>query len=110
MQQLSLSAVADEQSSRAQHASQGRSAQTVCGGRGQVLSHTVLALTAGTALPEHDNPGEATVYVLRGRVRLATKEMAWEGAAEDMLIVPDSPHSLEALEDATVLLTIAKPR
>jgi quercetin dioxygenase-like cupin family protein len=32
----------------------------------------------------------------------------WEGAAGDLLIVPDGPHGLAALEDAAVLLTVAK--
>jgi quercetin dioxygenase-like cupin family protein len=35
-----------------------------------VLRQTVVGMLAGTELGEHNNPGEATVHVLRGRVRL----------------------------------------
>jgi quercetin dioxygenase-like cupin family protein len=31
-----------------------------------------------------------------------------EGRTGDLLVVPDAPHTLEALEDSSVLLTVAK--
>jgi quercetin dioxygenase-like cupin family protein len=61
-------------------------------------------------LDEHENPGEATLHVLRGRVRLASGDVAWEGTPGDLLIVPDARHSLNAIEDSAVLLTVAKSR
>ncbi|MGE5761991.1 MAG: DUF488 family protein, partial [Gemmatimonadota bacterium] len=72
MHKLSLGALAREQLDRARHASAGRSAETVYGGHEQTLRQTLMAFTAGTTLAEHENPGEATVYVLSGRVRLST--------------------------------------
>ena len=72
------------------------------------MRHTVVALTAGTTLAEHENPGEATILVIEGRVRLVSAEADRSGRAGDLLVVPQSRHSLQALTDATVLLTVAK--
>jgi quercetin dioxygenase-like cupin family protein len=108
MEKLSLDAIAREQATRAAAASSGRSAQTVYGGHEHALRQTVLALTAGSSLDEHESPGEATVQVLRGRIRLTAGEVAWEGRHGDLLVVPDVRHALQALEDSAVLLTVSK--
>ncbi len=108
MEKFSLDAIGREQAARAAAASSGRSAQTVYGGHEHALRQTVLALTAGSSQDEHENPGEATVQVLRGRVRLTAGKTAWEGRSGDLLVVPDSRHALEAIEDSVILLTVSK--
>ena len=108
MQMFSLEAIAREQARRAAAASSGRSAETVYGGHEHLLRQTVLALTAGSSLSEHENPGESTVQVLRGRVKLVAGEVTWEGRTGDLLVVPDSRHALAALEDSAILLTVCK--
>ncbi|MEV5082436.1 cupin domain-containing protein [Streptomyces sp. NPDC056159] len=108
MQKISLDALAREHLGRAEASSAGRSAETVYGGHEHVLRQTLITLRAGAALAEHDNPGEATVLVLRGRVVLRSGDTSWEGMAGDLLIVPQARHSLEAREDAAALLTVTK--
>ncbi|MFH8442746.1 cupin domain-containing protein [Streptomyces sp. NPDC018026] len=108
MQKLSLDALAREHLERAAAGSNGRSATTVHGGHELVLRQTLLALTTGTTLAEHENPGEATVQVLRGRVRLTSGDTSWDGRTGDLILIPPARHSLEALEDSAVLLTVAK--
>ena len=73
-----------------------------------MLRQTLIAMVKDAALTEHANPGEASVHVLRGRVLLAADGQSWEGRDGDLLIIPDSPHSLQALQDSVVLLTVAK--
>lgn len=65
MEKKSLTALARTQLQIAGGASSGRSATTVYGGHEHVLRQTVIALNAGFVLDEHENPGEATVHVLR---------------------------------------------
>lgn len=108
MQKLSLDARVREHLERARTSSGDRSSETVYGGHEHVLRQTLIALRNGAELSEHENPGEATVLVLRGRVRLNAGDETWEGMAGDLLIVPDSKHSLVALEDSAALLTVAK--
>ena len=110
MQKLSLSALAREQLELARAASSGRSAATVYGGHEHVLRQTLIAIVGGRRLDEHANPGEATVHVLQGRVTLVAGDNEWNGSPGDLITVPDSVHSLEAVEDSAVLLTVAKTR
>lgn len=108
MEKISLTALAREHLETARAATSGRSAHTVYGGHEHSLRQTLLALTAGNGLDDHESPGEATVQVLQGRVRLTNAEAGWEGSAGDHLVVPRTRHALAALEDSVILLTVVK--
>ena len=107
MQKVSLIALGRHHLAQAKRASSGRSAETVFGGHEHHLRQTLIALGAGKSLSEHENPGEATVQVLFGRVLLRAGSAEWNGSPGDLLTVPDGRHALDAVEDSVILLTVA---
>jgi quercetin dioxygenase-like cupin family protein len=108
MNKLSLDAVAREHLKLAHDAANGRSATTVFGGHEHALRQTLMALAAGTSIAEHESPGDATLLVVVGRVRLSSGGDSWEGRPGDLLAIPPARHALDALEDSAALLTVAK--
>ncbi|QCQ90024.1 cupin domain-containing protein [Rhodococcus sp. SGAir0479] len=108
MDKTSLTALARQQLKLAAASSSGRSSQTVFGGHQRHLRQTVIALSAGKSLAEHDSPGEATMLVLSGKLALICGEDSWKGSTGDMLVIPAARHSVEALEDVAFLLTVTK--
>lgn len=108
MQKVSLPALMRRQLEIARDASSGRSAHTIYGGHEHILRQTMVALRAGSELHEHENPGEATVQVLHGRVTLIAHDVSWNGSPGDLMFVPDARHTLKAVEDSVVVLTVAK--
>lgn len=107
MNGLSLDTLAEEELTKARGARAGRSAHTVHGGHEHALRQTLISLVAGRTLGEHESPGEATLQVLRGRVRLHADDQTWEGGDGDYVLIPPVRHDLEAVEDSAVLLTVA---
>ena len=102
-----LTELAAEETITARDASSGRGAHTVFGNHTTRLRQTVIALAAGRLLHEHNSPGDATLQVLSGRVRLASGDETGDAEAGELVIIPDARHSLEALDDSVVLLTVA---
>lgn len=74
------------------------------------LSVVLMQLKAGSSLQEHAAPGPTTVQVLNGQVRV--------GLGDEQLDVPSGQliafnggirHTVEAIENSTLLLTLAAP-
>lgn len=93
---------------RAREAHSGRAAETLFGGSGHRLRQTAIALVAGAELSDHENPGEATLQVLRGEVELTDPAGTTLLAADQIAVIPDARHALHATSDACVLLTVSK--
>lgn len=103
---VDLEQLADELLDRARGEKSGRAGRTlphpVDG-----LRQTVIALTSGASLDEHESPGSATLLVLRGSARLAAGADVVSLGAHQIAPIPDRRHSLHAEEDAVVLLSVA---
>lgn len=66
-----------------------------------------LMLPTGKTIPPHRAKGEITVQCLEGRVAFTCLGRTQELAAGQMLFLPvGEEHSLEGVEDASVLVTI----
>ncbi|MFD0559463.1 quercetin dioxygenase-like cupin family protein [Stackebrandtia endophytica] len=108
MEKFSLPSVSRQHLALARESSAGRSTDTVVGGSRRRLRQSVMTLVAGCRLPEHDFPGEATIQVLSGSIQLETAQETEQAGSGDLLVIPPERHSLVALEDAAVLLTVVK--
>lgn len=75
-----LNALADEHLAAARTSAHGRSAHLLL--HEEPLRQTVIALTSGSALDEHNAPPAASLQVLRGTVRLTA-------ASGDVELAPD---------------------
>lgn len=106
MESESLRTLGEELLATARSANAGRAARTILGGHTHRLRQTLIALLAGQAMGEHDSPGEATIQVLEGAVRLTSVNHEWSGSHGSLGIIPPERHELAADEDSLVLLTV----
>lgn len=66
-----------------------------------------LVLPAGKTISEHQAPSEITFQVLEGTVRFTCHGQPHELSAGEMLLLDSrEPHSVFAVEDSSVLLTM----
>ena len=108
METISLTSLADEMLAEARQAHSGRAAQTLHGGHTHELRQTVMALLAGHELSEHDSPGQASLQVLKGHVHITAGGDVWDGKTGDYVVIPPARHSLQAVDDSVVMLTVFK--
>ncbi|MEU3164624.1 cupin [Streptosporangium sp. NPDC006930] len=96
-------ALAQEHLSLARASAHGRSAHTYL--NEGTLRQALIALTAGTALGDHEAPPAGSLHVLMGRVRLVDGEQTVELGEGHTAPIPQRRHSLEADEESVVILT-----
>lgn len=88
----------------AAHASEhGRSAELVL--HDGVLRQSVIALTAGSELAEHNSPPAASLQVLVGAVRVTGAEPVPVVSAGQLVVLTHERHAVRAEEDSVFLLT-----
>lgn len=103
---LDLAVAADELLTEAGQLRSGRSARTLTPGSGAPLKQTLLALTAGQRLQDHLAPGPTTLLGVRGTAVLTGDRQAVTLTEGVWAACPAGPHSLEAISDAVVLITV----
>ena len=80
---------------------------TTLGAKSGALRQVIAALRADAVLPDHENPGDATLQVLTGEVELGTSSgsSAVRLAKGDLEVIPQERHYLRAITDAAVVIT-----
>jgi quercetin dioxygenase-like cupin family protein len=83
----------------------------------EVKSHSLLktdklqlmrvVLMAGQNMPEHHVGGDLTIQCLEGEVRVNTPQHSFPLLGGELIAVPaHKPHSVQAISDASLLLTV----
>lgn len=107
MSNLNVHDIASDLAKQASEGRSGRAARTLFGGHANTLRQTMIVLDANNELKEHESPGEATLLVLDGQVRMNAGEDSIEGGKGDLIPIPPVRHNLMALTDAVVILSVA---
>jgi quercetin dioxygenase-like cupin family protein len=106
-EQHDLNAVGEELLRQARESEHHKASRAVL--HGDRMRAVLIAFARGAdGLAEHASPPAATLQVLRGRVTLATEDQRWELGAGQLIAIPPARHSLETLqEESVVLLTVS---
>jgi quercetin dioxygenase-like cupin family protein len=71
------------------------------------LRMLLFAFEPGGRLPEHRAPGQVVIHCLRGELAVEVSEAPHRlGAGEALVLEPDVPHSVEAVTESEMLLTV----
>ena len=71
------------------------------------LRLVLFTLDAGGELPEHRAPGHVVIHCLEGQLDVgAAGRVERLGADDALLLDPDVPHTVKALADSRMLLTV----
>jgi quercetin dioxygenase-like cupin family protein len=100
---MDVQQLAQEQIDRAHQDQHGRSAQIAV--HDGPLRQTVIALTTGTRLADHNSPPAGSIQVLRGTVAVTSGDRVDTLPAGYLVELTHERHGVEALSDAAILLT-----
>jgi quercetin dioxygenase-like cupin family protein len=68
----------------------------------------LTALKMGAQLREHRTPGWVSIHTTSGHLRVRTRDRHVELPVNHVLVLtPDEPHDVEALQESSFLLTVA---
>ena len=71
------------------------------------LRMLLFTFESGGRLPEHRAPGQVVIHCLEGELAVdASAERHRLSGGEALVLEPDVPHSVEALAESTMLLTV----
>lgn len=108
MSAVDLAAVGSDLLARAADSTTGRATQLVHSATDVGLSHVLLAIREGCELADHDNPGEATLQVLSGRVRLSAGDDEWTLGPGELVAIPHRRHAVFAELASVAMLTVVR--
>lgn len=98
-----LSALAYEHLQAAREGERGRSAELLL--HDGELRQSIIALTEGSLMPDHNSPPAGSIQVLVGRIRVTSDEDQRDIRAGELWLLTHQRHEVTALEDAAFLLT-----
>lgn len=65
----------------------------------------------GAVVPKHEHPNEQITYILKGSVKVTTKDKTYIVKAGQVLVIPPNTfHEFEALEDTIDIDVFSPPR
>lgn len=76
--------------------------------RGDGVRQTLVVILSGEEMGEHESPQEGFLHVIEGKIRLHGKDRSWDIAAGQLFPVPPEKHSVTALEDTVLTLTVLR--
>lgn len=76
--------------------------------RGNGVRQTMVVLLQDAEMAEHSSPEEGFIHVIQGAIRLDGDNRSWEVSAGQLLPVPPERHSVTALDDTVLTLTVLR--
>lgn len=105
---VDLGTIGSDLLKRAADSPNGRATQLVWSVPDIGFSQVLLAICEGRELADHANPGEATLQVLSGRVRLSAGDETWRVSSGRLVPIPRRRHAVLAERDSVALLTMVR--